>query len=193
MVRETSAATVRGIAIAAAVVAIAIAGLAACGGDDDDSPDTTAANAGSEQAGTEGSGEGSGAGAGNITTFGEEASAEDRDAAGTTVQEFLRARADGDWAQACSLMSASTQETLAGFGGKPTESQPCAKLLERVASQIVGKTVAAGKETEVTAVRIEGERGFVLYRDADGTESAFAVVREGSVWKAGAINGTPLP
>jgi hypothetical protein len=62
-----------------------------------------------------------------------------------------------------------------------------------VASQIVGETVAAGEETEVTAVRIEGERGFVLYRDAGGTESAFAVVREGSSWKAGAINGYPLP
>jgi hypothetical protein len=45
----------------------------------------------------------------------------------------------------------------------------------------------------VTDVRIEGDRGFVLYRDAGGTESAFAVVREGSAWKAGAINGTPLP
>jgi hypothetical protein len=193
MVRETSAATVRGIAIAAAVVAIAIAGLAGCGGGDDDSPDTTAAGTGSEQTGTEGSGEGSGAGAGNITTFGEEASTADRDAAGTAVQEFLRARADGDWAQACSLMSASTQETLAAFGGEPTKSVPCAKLLERVASQISAKLLAAGEQTEVTAVRIEGDRGFVLYRDASGSESAFAVVREGSVWKAGAINGTPLP
>jgi hypothetical protein len=191
MVRETSAATVRGIALAAAVVAIAIAGLAGCGGGDDDSPDTTAAGAGSEQTAT--GAEGSGAGAESITTFGEEASAEDRDAAGTAVQEFLRARADGVWAQACSLMSASTQETLAGFGGEPTKSVPCAKLLERVASQLPAKLLASGEETEVTAVRIEGDRGFVIYRDASGTESAFAVVREGSVWKAGAINGTPLP
>jgi hypothetical protein len=193
MVRETSAAIVRGIALAAAVVAIAIAGLAGCGGDDDDSPDTTAANAGTEQAGTEGSSEGSGAGAGNITTFGEEASDADREAAGLAVEEFLRARADGDWAKACSLMSASTRKTLATFGGVPTESVPCSKVIERVASQIAAKTLAAGEETEVTEVRIEGDRGFVLYRDASGTESAFAVVREGSVWKAGAINGTPLP
>ena len=36
-----------------------------------------------------------------------------------------------------------------------------------------------GERIQVTAVRIEGERGFVLYRDARGTESAFPVVPRG--------------
>jgi len=185
MVRKTSDAVLRGVALAAIV--LAVAALASCGGDDE-APDSTAPGAEPAQAGGEQPGS-----AGNIETFGEEASSDDRDAASTTVQEFLRARADGDWGKACSLMSASTQETLAGFGGTPQKSLPCRQLLEGVASRISAKTLAAGKNTEVTGVRIDGERGFVLYRDAGGTESAFAVVREGSAWKAGAINGYPLP
>ena len=184
MARRTPDAAIRGIALAATL--LAVAALPGCGDDDaSDStvPGTEAGQAGSEQ---------SDADAGNITTFGEEASAEDRDAAGTAVQEFLRARADGDWGKACSLMSASTQDTLAGFGGVAAESQPCAKLIERVASQFPAKLLAAGEQTEVTGVRIDGDRGFVLYRDAGG-ESAFAIAREGTAWKVGAIAGYKLP
>jgi hypothetical protein len=186
MVRETSNVFFRGVALAATVVAIA--GLAGCG--DDDSEDSTTAGAGSEQVGTDGGGD-----AGSVKTFGEAADTADREAAGMAVQAFLRARATGDWAKACSLMSASTQENLAAFGGVPveSESQPCPKLIERVASRIAPKTLAAGERTEVTDVRINGDRGFVLYRDTGGAESAFAIVREESAWKVGAINGYPLP
>lgn len=188
MARETSDAVLRGIAVAAAVAMIAL--LAGCGGDDD-SPDSTApgteaAPAGSEQ---------SGAGAGSVETFGEEAAPGDRDAAATTVQRFLRAQADGDSATACSLMGASTKENLQVFvEGAASESlkTPCTKLVEVLRSQIPAKTLAQGDRIQVSEVRIEGARGFVLYRDARGTESAFPVVREGSAWKVAAITGQSL-
>jgi hypothetical protein len=158
-----------------------------CGGSGSDSTTQRAASGtGSEAAGS---------GSGSVRSFGEPAGPEDRDAAATTVQRFLRAQADGDSATACSLMSASTLENLEVFvEGAASKSLklPCTKLVEAVRSQIQAKTLAQVDRIQVTGVRIEGERGFVLYRDARGTESAFPVVREGSAWKVAAIAGRSL-
>jgi hypothetical protein len=186
MRRATSSPALRGAAIGALVVALFVP--VGCGGSGSDS--TTqgpAAGTGSE---AEGSGSGSTGG------FGEPAGPKDRDAEATTVQRFLRAQADGDSATACSLMSASTLDNLKVFvEGAASNSLklPCRKLVEALRSQIPAKTLALGARIQVTGVRIEGERGFVLYRDAGGTESAFPVVREGSAWKVAAIAGRRLP
>jgi hypothetical protein len=190
MPREALVTALRWIALGSSVLAIVV--LAGCGGDDDESPESTAAGAGTEQPGSEQSD----AGAGSVETFGEEADPGDRDAAATTVERFLRAQADGDSATACSLMSASTKENLEVFvEGAASESlnTPCTKLDEVLRSQIPAKTLAQSERIQVTAVRVEGDRGFVLYRDARGTESAFSVVREGSAWKVAAIAGQSLP
>ena len=187
--REVLEAALRWTALGSLVLAIGV--FAGCG-DDDDSPESSAAGTGSEQAGSEQSD----AGAGSIETFGEEAAPGDRDAAATTVQGFLRAQADGDSATACSLMGASTMENLQVFvEGAASESlnTPCPKLVEVLRSQIPAKKLAQGDRIQVIGVRIEGDRGFVLYRDARGTESAFPVVREGSTWKVAAIVGQSLP
>jgi len=188
MPREALNAVPRWIALGSLVLAIVV--FASCG--DDESPDSTVPGAESAQAGSEQSD----AGAGGVETFGEEAGPGDRDAAATTVERFLRAQADGDSATACSLMSASTKQNLEVFvEGAASESLklPCTKLVEALRSQIQAKTLAQGDRIQVTGVRIEDDRGFVLYRDARGTESAFPVVREGSAWKVAAIAGQSLP
>jgi hypothetical protein len=187
MARETNV-VLRCAVLAALVAAIPL--LAGCGGDD--GSDSPATESGSAQAGTEQTG----GPTVDVEDFGEEASPEDRDAAATTVQGFLGAQADGDSATACSLMSTSTKENLELFlEGEARESveNSCAELVEALRAQIPAKTLAQGERVEVTGVRIEGDRGYVLYRDAEGTDSAFAVVREGSAWKVGVIVGTPLP
>ena len=133
-------------------------------------------------------------GAASYETFGDEASPQDRAAAAGAVQSFLRARADDDPAKECSLMAASTKANLAGFGGGLAEnSQPCTKLVEAVRGRIKPKALAQGDRIQVTDVRVDGDRGFVIYEDASGAKSAFAVVREGSIWKIGGITGYSLP
>jgi hypothetical protein len=168
--RRGPEAVLHALALAAAVGAVAL--LAACGGND-----------GSDSAAT----------AAGIETFGEAANPEDRDAAGTAAEQFLRARANGNSAKACSLMAASTRENLAGFAGQPQEHKPCTALLEALRSQIEAKALTREKRISVAGVRVEGERGFVIYRDSGGERSALAVVREGSTWRVGGIAGYPLP
>jgi hypothetical protein len=89
-------------------------------------------------------------------------------------------------------MSASTQKNLELFlEGAASESlkKPCTELVEALKSQIPAKRLPQAEPTEVTGFRIEGDRGFVIYRDAGGTEWAFPVVREGSAWKVATIVG----
>jgi hypothetical protein len=133
-------------------------------------------------------------GAAGYETFGDGASPQDRAAAAGAVQGFLQARADDDPAKECSLMAASTKANLAGFGGGLAEnSQPCTALVESVQSRIKPKALPQGDRIKVTGVRVDGDRGFVIYRDTSGAKSAFAVVREGSTWKVGAIAGYKVP
>jgi hypothetical protein len=172
MRRRSPGASTRVVALPAAVAAILL--LAGCGGDN-----------GADSART---------GAG-IETFGKEANAKDSDEAGRAVAEFLRARANGNAAKACSLMAASAKQNLAEFGGQPlNRARPrCTELVEALRSQIQAKALAREERIEVTGVRVEGERGFVLFRDAGGKESALAIVRERFGWKVGGIAGYPLP
>ena len=90
-------------------------------------------------------------------------------------------------------MAASTRANLEGFGGGLSDkSQPCTQLVATVRTRIKPKELAQGAHIEVAGVRVEGDRGFVIYRNASGARFAFAVVREGSTWKVGAIAGYSL-
>jgi hypothetical protein len=187
MVREILDAGFHRAAVAASVVAIAL--LAGCGGDDDSADQTAAGGSAPTVTGQSGGGS-------SPESFGEEADGADRTAGSRSVQDFLRAFADGDWSTACSLMSASTKENLEAFvEGSASESLKlsCTELIKALRKQVPANRLPPTDRIEVTGVRIEGERGFVLYRDPGGTESAFPVVREGSAWKVAAIAGQSLP
>ena len=169
-------------AIAAAIAALWL--LAGCGGGDSESATSVAGAGGS--AGAENP-------SGSLRNYGEEASPSDRADAAAAVEAFLRARGDGDAVRECALLAESTKETLAGFGGGLVEKkESCPKLITAVTSRIRTKALAQPGRIKVTGMRVDGDRGFVLYRDQKGEESAFAVVREGSVWKIGGLNAYPL-
>jgi hypothetical protein len=158
------------MALAASLAAIAL--LAGCGGSSSDSSGT----AGSSQAGPA-----------NATSFGQEASAGDRAAATKAVRDFLGAWVGQDPAKACSLMAASTKRNLATFSSQ-LNSPDCVGEAKTVRTAMSAKLLSRLRGVHVTGVRVEGDRGFVIYR-ADGASWALPVVREGSAWKVGAIAG----
>jgi hypothetical protein len=156
------------------LIAILVISLAS-GGGNDSSSDGTAAEARSDQITT-------------IESFGNEASPDDRAAATAAVQDFLRAWIHRDTATACSLMAASTKKNLAIFAAG---YKTCMAQAEAVRSGMSAEMLARLQVVEVTGVRVEGNRGFVLYRAHGGT-LALPVLREGSDWKVGAIAGQPV-
>jgi hypothetical protein len=173
--RRVSSSRVPRAALLGSAVAVVLA-LGGCGGGGSDS--TTPGTA---------------TGTASLKSFGEEASPAERAAAAQVVEEFFRARRDGDSAKQCSLMSASTKKNLQEFGGGLSERiQPCPKLVKSVDSQLAATTITQPGRIRVISVRVEGERGFVLYRDAKGAEAAFPVIREGSAWKVSALAGSRL-
>jgi hypothetical protein len=155
-----------------------IAGLVislAVGGGSDSSSDSTAA--------------GSGQTAASVASFGSEANSGDRAAASAALQHFLRAWIHRDSARACSLMSASTKQNLAIFA---STSKTCTGQADAVRSAMPPEKLAQIEGIHVTGVRVEGDSGYVLYRDSEGNGWGFPVTREGSAWKVGAILGQPL-
>ena len=183
--RRAASSTVLRTAVTGAVVA-ALSVLAGCGGGDSDSTRAAATGTGATSNGD--------AGSGSLRTFGQEAPPSDQAAAGRAVQEFLSARADGDATKECSLMAASAKKTLEGFGGGLVEkSQPCPELVQAITSQIRTQALEQPGPIRVIGMRVDGDRGFVLYQDQGGDEFAFAVIREGSAWKVGGLRGYPLP
>ncbi len=175
MPRGASEAILKGAALAAALLLISL--LASCGGGG--GSDSTAPAA---------------AGLKSIRSFGAEASPADRDAAGKVVEGFLRARANGDWPKACSLIAASVVGKLRQLVSQAHQlkNTGCTELVKAATAALPRTAVAHGARIRVTGARIEGDFGFVLYRDAGGTSFALPVAREPSSWKAGALVGQPL-
>jgi hypothetical protein len=125
----------------------------------------------------------------NPASFGQQAGATERAAATAAVRDFLRAWVGNDPAKACSLMAASTKQNLATFSSQ-LNSGDCQDEAKTVRSAMQPKLLARLRGIQVTSVRLDGGRGFVLYR-AQGQSWALPVLREGSAWKVAAIVGYP--
>ena len=74
--------------------------------------------------------------------------------------------------------AASTKRNLAGFTSQ-LKARGCTGQLEAVRSRLPASALASTAGIQVTGARVSGGRGFLLYRDAHGTTTAFPIVREG--------------
>jgi hypothetical protein len=174
-----------GAALAASLLAISL--LASCGGG---SNTTVPPGAGSAGTGTEGA-----AVPASIRSFGDQASPADRAAAATVVQEFQRARANGEWAKACSLMAPSLVHNLRLFVSTAPQlkNRGCPELVQAVTATISAKRLPSAGRIQVTGVRTADGHGFVFYRDVRGSRWALPVARDDSAWKVAALVGPRLP
>jgi hypothetical protein len=121
----------------------------------------------------------------SIQEFGAEGSGSDFEAAATALHGYLDARAAGAWRDACSYLSPAVLASLAQLGSGGGASCP-----ETVASLSAGVPAAAleeAAEAQVGALRIEGDRAFLLFRGAHGSDYFMPMVREGGAWKVAAI------
>jgi len=162
----------RGFAGALALLLVlALALLAAGCGGDSGSVDSTAPGGGGELGGATSVAE--------AEEFGAEASGAQAQGPEAALRGYLDARAKGDGETACSYMSEELRELYARLykqGG-------CAEFVERSTGRLSANERAALPEVEVETVRVEGDDGFVIYADAEGSQQAKPVEREGRAWK----------
>jgi hypothetical protein len=156
--------------------------LAACGGGDEGMSEPTTTAAGFEVSG----------GDSGIQKFGREVAGTDlRQADGAVAALFLALRS-GDWSEVCGryLSRRNVKDvTKIAEMGPHSKGGSCSAALRRLYS--AGEKPTA-PENGVVAMRIEGDRGFGLYRGTDGKGYAISMKKEGGRWKLNALGPTPL-
>jgi hypothetical protein len=196
----------RVIALLLVMALLAIA-LAACGGDEPSGStattgETTASApkqeaseppgrpaAGSSQFLTPG-------GDNSIQTAGREAGASERADAEAVLNDYLDARARGDFDQQCTLLAQDTldqfEELLSRspqFKGKAD----CASVLALLTGELPAAARANPMKAGLAVLRVEGERGFAIFRGPENAGYFVQMIREDGEWKVGALAPSELP
>jgi hypothetical protein len=132
----------------------------------------------------------------SVQEFGSEADTSELDKAATALHNFLDARAEGDWAAACSYMSKSIVESFEKLASQSKQlgNASCAEILGKLTNPAAKKELLAeAAKADAGSLRIEGGRAFVIYTGTDKkTFLAMPMAKEGGSWKVASLAGTPL-
>jgi hypothetical protein len=135
----------------------------------------------------------------SVQDYGTEAGGSDFEDAAAALHNFLDARAQGNWAAACSFMSSSMVESLETLASRSKQvgSKGCAEILGTLTPQSEvtapnGLLVKEAKIANVRSVRVEGDRAFIIYIGLEKNVMAMSMVKEDGEWKVGSLGGVPL-
>jgi hypothetical protein len=126
----------------------------------------------------------------SVQTFGKEAGPTQSAEAAQTVKGFFQGRADGRWADACYYLSSEMIGMLTQGAG---EDAGCISLLRSFSRNIPRRALKRATRVRVGSVRIDGDRGFVVYKGAGGKWYAVLLSKENGEWKLGALAGALIP
>jgi len=171
--------------------------LAGCGGGS-----ATTSTGSSASASNQGPSNGEGAqapqgahegGEASIEEFGQEAAGAERDAILAALDGYLEALAQKDYASACGHMAAELHQTLERLVPKGP-GHGCMQLLPRVLSAEAPEVAKGQLQGTVTKIRVEGPRGFVVFKAPGAKLYDMPMVEEGGRWKvAAAAAGVLVP
>lgn len=128
----------------------------------------------------------------SVQEFGAEASESELQAAAGALHAFLDARAERNWAAACTYLSTETKQGFAQLG---TSAKPasCPTSLAALSGKVPSATLREAAIADVVSLRAEGNRGFLLYRGAPkGTLYAISMTKDQGSWRVASLAGTPL-
>lgn len=131
----------------------------------------------------------------SIQDFGEEADADQLEAAEAALVGYLDARADGDWKASCEyLADAATQplQQLAESSPK-LKGQSCAVIIGALSAQVPKSSRANPVVDGVASLRVEGDHGFALFHGPQGADFFMTMVEEDGEWKVGALAPSEFP
>jgi len=131
----------------------------------------------------------------SIQESGSEADASEVSEAAVALHGYLNARAEGEWANACSYMTAGVTAQLSQLtaGASGDKKAPgCAKLLAALSTGIPSAALREGAQADVGALRVEGDSAFLLFHGAHGVDYFMPMAQEGGEWKVAAIAPSAL-
>lgn len=130
----------------------------------------------------------------SLQDYGAEAGSTEREEAAAALHAFLDARAARQWAAACAYLSVgalAALEQIPQYAERPDISG-CPEILGALGSEAAQRLLREGAVADVGALRVEDNRGFVLYHGAGGHELVMPMAREDGSWKVGTIEPVPL-
>jgi hypothetical protein len=126
----------------------------------------------------------------SIQSYGVEGQSDERVEAATTVQAYLDALVAGRWADACSLLAAKIKtnlEALLERAPKDAQLKGCPDAVRVVMGKVPKGPLRIVADVHVLSLRVEGDRGFLIYEDGEGHADEIPLEREDDRWKARAI------
>jgi hypothetical protein len=128
----------------------------------------------------------------SVQDFGQEGSRFERQAAAIALHGFLEARAAREWQKACSELSGSVRRSLADLAGQLGRRSGCAGGLAATSASLSGPALARTEVADVGALRVRGNRGFLLYYGAGKVPYGLLVLKESGAWRLGAVSALQL-
>jgi hypothetical protein len=130
----------------------------------------------------------------SVQEFGAEADETEFEDAAAALHAFLDARAEDDWATTCEYLSTDVLQSFETFaaGSEQLRGKGCPQLLASVSGPATEEARREAAIADVGALRVDGDRGFLLYRGADDIPYAIPMAREEGRWKVAALAGVPL-
>jgi hypothetical protein len=131
----------------------------------------------------------------SIQNFGDEAGPSEREEASAALDRYLQARAAGNWGRSCTVLAKAAIAPLEQLASSSPQlkGKDCGSILAALESRAPASTRANNLTHGVAALRVQGERGFALYRDAHGTAYFVPMVKEDGSWKVGALAPSEFP
>lgn len=129
----------------------------------------------------------------SIQDFGEEGSESELEEAAVALHDFFVARAEEDWRAACARLSKTVVEQLEQLGARAKpESKSCPATLATLTPPLPPAVQRESTLVDAGSLRVEGERGFLIYRGAEQAVYAINMAHEGGQWKVGGLAPVPL-
>lgn len=125
----------------------------------------------------------------SIQTFGEEASAAESAAVAAAIRGWVEAQLDEDWPRVCSYLAPGVTESLATIAERAGGPTDCESLVENLSGS--KRALRPLAKLKVGSVRVEGDRGFVLFK-MQGDWYAMPVARADDQWRVASLAPVPL-
>ncbi len=135
----------------------------------------------------------------SIQGYGGEAGGSELEQAAAALHAYLDARAGEEWAKACDNLAAGVASSLEQLSAASSQgkgkgkSAGCPQLLAAVSAGMPAYLRHDLTQADVGALRVHGDRAFLLYHGAHHTDYFMPMAEEGGQWKVAALAASALP
>jgi hypothetical protein len=125
----------------------------------------------------------------SIQSYGTESASDERVQAATTVKAYLDAQIAGRWSEACNYLAATIQTHLEVLLKQASKSQQqgCPAAMEALVGPIPKGPLRTIAEIHVLSMRVEDDRGFLIFDDGEAKSDEIPMQREAGQWKVRAL------